>query len=150
MFKFKGLLLFFLVIFNSCEVNNRFPDEFNLFEGKWQLESSNTYEIWSKHKDQLTGSVIKTENKDTLIVENLRILSERNEIFYEASVPAQNNGKAIRFTLTYKHKNTFKFENPEHDFPQTIVYEFESRDTLLATIAGKEAQRTFTYIKTKD
>ena len=120
---------------------------FAIFEGKWQLENSNTYEEWYVHNNSLTGQVIKIENTDTLIVEKLRIFSEGNEMYYEATVPSQNQGKAIRFKLTKQNNNSFTFENPNHDFPQKIEYRFKNKTTLNAIISGGSKRVSFNYNK---
>lgn len=113
----------------------------HLFLGKWQLISDkyNIVEEWSYISDTLyTGRTYMTVNGDTSIIETLR-LCYLNKIFcYCSAVPNQNDGKEIVFKL--KHIENFgeklTFENPSHDFPQKIVYEFFSNNQMSASIEG--------------
>lgn len=41
------------------------------------------------------------------------------------------------FKLVKLEKNLAVFENPEHDFPQRIIYKLEDGETLKARIEGK-------------
>lgn len=120
---------------------------FTIFVGKWQLEDSNTFESWENHDTFLSGRVYKIENTDTLIVEKLRIFPDKNIVFYEATVPSQNNGNPVRFKLTQQNNSEFQFENPNHDFPQKIIYTFKNKNELTATISGENKQASFNYRK---
>lgn len=42
------------------------------------------------------------------------------------------------FTLVRWSDHEIVFENPEHDFPQRIIYRLEEDDLLLARIEGEE------------
>lgn len=144
------ILLFVLGLLIACSSNTTHHlTEIQLFEGTWQLKNSNTFEIWQKQNNNLSGRVIKLENTDTLLVEQLRIFRDKKDIYYEATVPSQNNGQPVRFKLTKQNNNKFEFENPDHDFPQKIVYTFENKNELRAIISGENKEATFTYQKIK-
>jgi hypothetical protein len=49
-------------------------------------------------------------------------------------VKDQNEGEPIRFALTELSEDEMKFENPEHDSPQVILYRKEGDNALLAEI----------------
>lgn len=143
------IALFLSLAFACSNKNKTQLDAFAIFEGSWQLKDSNTFEIWQNHDTFLSGQVINIENEDTLLVENLKIFRDKNETYYQATVPSQNEGKPVRFKLTAHSSNSFQFENPEHDFPQKIVYTFLNKKELLAIISGGIKQISFNYQKTK-
>lgn len=145
---FKIFFLFILAV-GCSDTDKSQLNYFTIFEGNWQLENSNTFESWENHGTFYSGQVIKVENADTIIVEELRIFTDRNTIYYEATVPSQNNGKPVRFKLIRQTNNEFQFENPNHDFPKKIIYTFLNKKELKAIISGGNKQARFNYFKTK-
>lgn len=78
--------------------------------------------------------------------EYLRIVESENKIVYLASPGGQS---PTSFTLTESGNNKAVFENPEHDFPQRIIYSLDG-GRLTARIedtAGKNAME-WTWTKT--
>jgi hypothetical protein len=74
--------------------------------------------------------------KDTMFHESTKLLVQDTDIVYIADVPG--NPAPVPFKLTsYKNKKAV-FENPQHDFPKTIVYSLIGEDSLVATIDGEE------------
>jgi hypothetical protein len=59
-------------------------------------------------------------NGDTVFNEKLKIEKIGDEIFYIADV--KHNAAPVYFKLTSLNDNEAVFENPQHDFPQKIVY----------------------------
>lgn len=143
--KFYTVALLFVIVL-AC-TNNKELNTFRCFEGNWQLENSSTFENWKNNGTFYGGQVLKIENTDTLLLEKLRIFEENNVVYYEATVASQNDGKPIRFKLTQQNNTEFQFENPEHDFPQKLIYSFENKNKLNAIISGGNKQATFTYTK---
>jgi hypothetical protein len=80
---------------------------------------------------------INSVNKDTLILEYLKIQRKGSQISYLAQVPNQNKGKIISFQLTQQDSSSYLFENLTHDFPQTIHYHFKLKDELTVTLKGQ-------------
>lgn len=69
----------------------------------------------------------------TVAHEFLQIHQEKNgDIFYVASTSGQEQGF---FKLVKSDSGEVVFENPEHDFPQRIIYRLKG-DTLIARIEG--------------
>ena len=65
--------------------------------------------------------------------EFMRIMQDANgDIFFVANPSGQRDA---RFKLTTSTKTEARFENPNHDFPQRIIYRREG-DTLLGRIEG--------------
>jgi hypothetical protein len=68
------------------------------------------------------------------ITEYLRLEQLGVDLFYTAK-PLENP-MPTAFRLTSADGGRFVFENPEHDFPTTIVYARIGVDSLLARIEG--------------
>lgn len=84
--------------------------------------------------------------------EYLRIESRADGIFYVA-LPSEQKEAAFKLVSAMKDdrdkSSTFTFENPQHDFPQRIVYRRGTEGWLYATIEGKlqgqDRQVTYPY-----
>lgn len=145
-----AFIFFITSLLNCGNVDeSKLPILQNKLEGTWQLENANTFEIWKSQDSVLIGKVIKIENRDTLLLENLRILEIRNKIFYEAAVISQNNGLPIQFRLIQSNNNEFVFINKKHDFPKKIIYNFQNENLLAATVSGNDKSISFKYVKIK-
>lgn len=57
-------------------------------------------------------------------------------------VPKPSNQKEARFKLVSALDGRFVFENPEHDFPQRIIYHRQPDGALLARIEGSRDGKT--------
>ena len=76
-----SLLLFSGLLTCSCTKEyQKLPRDFTLFIGKWKRQNSSTIEIWEMHNHTLMGKAIRIENKDTVLLENLRIIKTKNEM----------------------------------------------------------------------
>lgn len=95
------------------------------------------FEQWSRTDDNnLTGKSYRVTGTDTLILENIHLASSSDGIAYIPTVANQHDGKPVRFRLTQYDDSRFVFENPEHDFPQRIIYTVVTTDSLVARIEG--------------
>ena len=87
---------------------------------------------------KLTGNMMlgmshTVENGKTREYEFIRIVQEENgEIFFVANPSGQ---KEARFKLTIATEGEAHFDNPEHDFPQRIIYR-RIDDSILGRIEG--------------
>ena len=82
----------------------------------------------------LGGVGYSFERKDTTFTETLRIEQIGNDIFYIAEVP--HNPGPVRFKLMRLDECSAVFENPEHDFPNRIIYIRQGEDSLHVRIEG--------------
>ncbi len=102
---------------------------FTWLAGTWEINrtaSGNRFEIWTLKKDgSLSAKGIRIEAKDTSLLEKIDLVQRDDQYYYVATVPEQNNGNPIEFKLTKTEGSVFTFENPKHDFPQRIVYQFK-------------------------
>ncbi len=114
--------------------------ELSWLQGEWINDADTpaiTYETWKTVSDTLmTGEGYSIENGDTIFHEMIEIKVVNNIVCYIPSVDNQNDGKAVVFKLKNAKDGLFEFSNPQHDFPQTIVYEKAGNDSLLASIEG--------------
>ncbi len=109
--------------------------------GKWiddQSDDSTVFhEHWSRLNDRsLEGLGFVMLKNDTVFIEHLGIHRTDTGTFYSAQIPAQNEGKPVYFKLT-STSDSLSFENPDHDFPQRIVYRPEG-PTWVVDVSGRE------------
>jgi Domain of unknown function (DUF6265) len=72
--------------------------------------------------------------------EQLRITLDSGKLVYTASPSGQQTAS---FTSTAITDSSFTVENPQHDFPQRIIYRRKGADSLIARIEG--GPRGFDY-----
>ena len=111
-----------------------------LVGGTWEMQTKagKICESWVKiNKTGLASKAYRIKGNDTIPEENARLVLEGKTIYFIPIVENQNAGKAVQFKLISAHKGKFTFSNPEHDFPQTIVYHLTGKDQLHAWIEGK-------------
>jgi hypothetical protein len=109
--------------------------------GTWKNETSrgNLYETWVKlSRDEFSGKSYVLKEKDTVVFETIRLVQEKDGLFYIPKVKNQNAGLPVRFALKEISGTTLAFENPQHDFPQLISYTRITADSLVAEISGKK------------
>ncbi len=117
--------------------------------GTWKMEGKEQYEVWETNKNkELIGYSYKIENNQKTITETLSIKIIDNQFIYEATVPDQNEGKTIQFTLNNKIQTYLSFENIEHDFPKKIQYKRINDNEIEITVLGDKGQG-FSYTQIK-
>lgn len=115
-----------------------------ILPGVWMMNTSRgqILEKWeTTARDVMTGRSYRIREKDTTLMETVRLIRENNEVFYVPTVEGQNDGKAVRFRMTSSYNNTFVFENPSHDYPKRVVYDFKNREVIHAWIDAGESQK---------
>ena len=109
--------------------------------GTWEnkSEEGDMVETWAKNNDSLySGSSYFIKGKDTLHSESIQLTQKADVVLYTPTVKGQNNNQPISFQLTKQTPKQLVFENPKHDFPQKIVYQQITADSLVATISGMQ------------
>jgi Domain of unknown function (DUF6265) len=124
--------------------------------GTWENKTSrgSIYENWSKtNQIELAGKSYMIKQKDTIVFENIRLLQDKDGLFYIPVVKNQNGGLPVKFAATTISKEKIVFENAQHDFPQIISYTKINKDSLVAEIAGtkngKERKQVFPMKRVK-
>jgi len=105
--------------------------------GSWEgKQGAGTFE---EHWTTPVGGIMigmgrQTSGDKTVFTEFLKIVQTKDAIEYRVTIDGQPE---TAFKLTSLKDGEAVFENPEHDFPQKIVYRKE-KDGLLAWIEGKQ------------
>ena len=138
-------LLLIAAFFSSCGSpatsgkSKKNLDEFKWFLGNWKgtMQEMVVYENWkAENENSFDGEGFVMAEKDTMFHESTKLQVQGEDIVYIADVPG--NPAPVPFKLTSYKKNIAVFENPEHDFPKTIIYTLVTPDSLVATIQGNE------------
>ena len=148
----KPLLSFYLLLLflSSCynpSASDIMGDRIAL-EGKWEsykgVKFSENWRVVDDH--HLQGEGFSLNGADTVFFETLNIVREGDSIYYSVSFAEENS--VVDFSLTEATKNTWKFINPENDFPSIIVYEIEKDSLLTVTISNiRGNKKQFFYLK---
>jgi Domain of unknown function (DUF6265) len=125
--------------------------------GLWKMETSRgaLYEEWKVSSDnKLLGKSYKVNQADTVVLEQVELFLKDGSIVYSPIANGQNNGEAVPFRLTGNAANKrYVFENKEHDYPQRVIYQLTSANSLHAriegTLNGKERSSDFSYSRVK-
>ncbi len=121
--------------------------------GCWQQTGANARvvdEQWmAPHGNTMLG-MSRTVRGDSLIeYEQLRIFERAGKAVYHAIPSGQ---QPAEFTAGAVSDSIVVFENPQHDFPQRIIYRKRGADSLIARIEGTMNGRSraveFPYAKT--
>jgi hypothetical protein len=143
--QFYFLSVLIILTFTACNSpdkklldNTSLPVD--LLIGTWYNSQSGTYEKWQNANNLYFGKAFIIESRDTIVYETLEILKSNGNVYYEATVKNQNDGKPIRFKLVSSGDNKLTFANPYHDFPTKITYHFIEENRLQVTIVGIEEE----------
>jgi hypothetical protein len=111
------------------------------FIGSWtgEIKESIFSETWMKVNDSLfSGQSYFINGSDTLSRETISLLQQDTSVFYIPLVEGQNDNKPVYFKLVFLDSTNAVFENPIHDFPQKIAYQYRNGDSLIAAISGMQ------------
>lgn len=133
--------ILFLFIFSVLTVAAKGQSDLNQLkwlDGKWERTNvkpgRSGFEIWqTQSASEMMGRGISLKGVDTTFVEKLKIVREGGTLFYVSDVP--ENKQPVYFRITELSDHSFVSENPKHDFPKKIAYEWDGSQ-LKATISG--------------
>lgn len=132
-----GLLCFFLYGTVNAQEKKPTLNDLAWLSGCWEGGSSSRLyaEHWMKPAGDMMLGVSRTIVGDKVVkYEYVRILRQDNgDIFYVANPSGQ---KEAWFKLDTYSSREVVFVNPEHDFPQRIIYRFGNDGSLIARIEG--------------
>jgi hypothetical protein len=138
--------------FTSCGPSVDHIRKLEQIEGYWELQNGNNkvVEYWKKvSNDGYSGGSFIINGDDTTVLELLKIIKEKDDIYYIPTVFGQNENKPVKFRLSSYTDTSYTFRNPAHDFPDTITYFLHEQDSLIAVISGKGKRSRFGYHKVK-
>lgn len=153
MFKLLLAITFATYCFPSIAQHNlAIFNDLGKLQGTWTMKKASGIitEQWKqKNKNEWVGKSWIIKGNDSSLSETLVISYHNGIINYTSTVAGQNDGKAVSFSLTKVENNTYIFENPQHDFPKRIIYQFVNNDELIAFIddgmANTKNKITFNY-----
>ena len=132
--------IFLLSSFAETKQQRSFQQLHALTGGTWVMKTKKGFicERWKKVDGHtLRNESFKVAGSDTTILEQVDLVEKENGINYVSTVKDQNGSNPVPFKLIGSKDGQFIFANPEHDFPQRIIYHFVSQDSLHAWIDGK-------------
>lgn len=124
--------------FSSAHAQDSKPDMRVLawISGCWENSQgiSTVEERWTKLAGESMLGVSRTVKAGkTVAYEFIRIMKQGDDIYYVACPSGQ---KEAQFKLAKWSEHDATFENPDHDFPQRIVYRKMEDGSLHARIEG--------------
>jgi len=120
---------------------------FSRLEGEWQrTEKAENFESWIKGSEgSFLGENFLREDEEKRILETIKIVKKDKIWYYIPDVP--HNPAPVSFEITELGKDFFYSENPKHDFPKWIRYEFSGLDSMTVTIGDNERTVDFNFTR---
>src|SRR5688572_20376420 len=114
-----ALLNFIIIHFSAAQ-----QKEFGWLRGTWKLKDKNIFETWEVADDGKTmeGSSYRIKGNDTIAMEQIKLTFEGNAFHYIPDVAGDQG--AVDFKISKHTTEGFVAENPQHDFPKIIRYQF--------------------------
>jgi hypothetical protein len=141
------LFLLFAMAYSQDKNTDSNPfDKLSWIVDKWISPpgESITYENWVRIDDTAySGESHSVINGITVFAEQLKIEKIGGDIFYTAVV--EHNPGPVYFKLIELDTNKAVFENPEHDYPNRIIYMLKDDGSLYAKIEGKNKKGKEVY-----
>jgi len=112
-------------------------DKLGWIAGCWERTGKGrvTTEQWMKPSGgMMLGMSHTVANGRTVEHEFIQIIQEENGDIYYVAFPSRQ--EKASFKLVKHGEGEALFENPEHDFPQRIIYRLEKDGSLFARIEG--------------
>jgi hypothetical protein len=135
--KKTSILILFTILFASACAQS---EKYKWLVGTWKLKGKEVYESWAfeKSENTLRGTSYKLNASDTTILETLRLIYREGKYYYIPDVAGTQG--PIEFAITSSDDQMFRAENPKHDFPKVIQYDFVrnagNADVINAFIEG--------------
>ncbi len=150
--------LFYLILITllfSCNSNKKDISQFNWIIGYWEGrpdDSTAIFEKWQlENSDLITGIGGMLIYNDTVFAEKISIVKKENSFYYRADV--SENETPVDFKYLGLTNDSAIFENKLHDFPQRVVYYFNTKNKMYAHVDGisngKYRKEIFEFEKTK-
>jgi hypothetical protein len=154
---FSSSLILLLLCSSLAAAAQARPADFrhlDKLEGAWIMRTKQSViiERWARLNDSCwQGQTWRKVGQDSSLQETIQLLRTADGIYFIPTVANQNSGQPVRFKLRVLKDAGFVAENPQHDFPQKIIYRFKDDRHLDARIEGKQdktfSQLLFQYVK---
>jgi len=133
-------VLFAMLVTTLSNANQKTGiDQLEWISGCWVLDDGKerTEETWMKPAGKsMVGMSRTVAGGKTVHTEHVQIREANGQIAYIVALGM--GAKPTVFKLIKSSDTEAVFENPEHDFPQRIIYRRESTEALFARIEGAE------------
>lgn len=136
----KILFSLAIAILLPVDVQAQKTDQLRWLLGTWRINTGNGYivEQWKQKNDSTFSgkSMFVKAAGDSAVQETIELSLRKGEWSYTPTVVDQNDGKPVKFKVTFIGRAEFICENPDPDFPQRIAYR-RIKSALYASIEGK-------------
>ena len=117
-----------------------------IFEESWSVPRAGTITHMGRHTSEGKTGFIEFSTIE-------RDKEGRWTLFLLLGSPSKGDKKPSAFVLDKAAKGDMTFVNPANDYPTTIRYQGEGRDTMTATLSGKQKgvdqSDVFNFIRVK-
>ena len=133
----------------ACQAETAGIEKLSFLSGCWA--GAGTEEVWLKPQGgTMLGMSRTVKGGRTVFTEFLHIASAPDGGLV-LNVQLKLAGKSTQFRLTELKDGAVTFSNPEHDYPQRIIYRREADGSLFAriegSVSGKQRQDDFKYAR---
>ena len=111
--------------------------ELGWLTGCWSLDGrdpGSTEQWMAPAGKSMLGANRTVSNDQTVAFEFMRIIEDDNGNIVFIALPSGQ--EKAQFTLTAISDSMVVFENPQHDFPQKIIYQQSDQNSLIGSIEG--------------
>jgi hypothetical protein len=141
--KKQELILLAVILLTCCYMpaKSQSIKQVEWLNGTWEFKSErgSLFEQWRRISvNEFAGRSYFLKGKDTVFLESIRIVRERDSLYYIPTVKNQNGALPVRFVQKSMTDKEFTFQNMKHDFPQLISYRKIGTDSLVAEISGNK------------
>jgi hypothetical protein len=135
----SGLLVIIISIGIGCSNENeasKFRNNYRWLVGKWEGRNGQVklVERWMWNKNRFEGSGFEIDGVDTLFSEKIFLESFDGT---DAYIAIMNSGRMTSFQSVQVDSVTWRFENPDHNFPSIIQYTQESDSTITVSLFAR-------------
>jgi hypothetical protein len=146
------LLIFFLASVKAQKYSPEVEAKFKLLNwlsGTWERTNVKAGRTASErwHIDEpysFIGLGVTMNGTDTVFLEKIKIVIERNNLYYVADV--KENKTPVYFQLTEITSSGFVCENRDHDFPKKIEYSLKG-SILTVIISGDGKSQDYLFVR---
>ncbi|MEZ5056952.1 MAG: DUF6265 family protein [Saprospiraceae bacterium] len=112
-------------------------------EGTWchQSKKGQICEEWKLELDgSLTGEGYEMKGSQKKHTEYLKLMKMGEKVVYIASPEEQS---PTLFNYVKGMENVWTFSNPNHDFPNVLMYQWITKDSIVVSVFGKKSEPAF-------
>jgi len=146
---FLALLLATVSSFSFAQANTLM--NYKWLEGVWQQKGTDRFEKWTFASDTIANGLayILSDDGEAVPDEILQLIATGGKVYYMPLVKNQNGGRVVQFLIVKSNEQMFVAENPQHDFPQRIVYKRKSATEMMAYIETLQKKKRSVFYFTK-